>query len=141
MSMGRGRGCETSLVPSGEIVGQDLTMVERQGLRKLVSRESSSFRRIIRPRRRTLGATNENDGNGVPSWIPCGIRVDVKLANEVHRKRGFLERLASGGLLHGLARIDETSRKGPPGRRVSSPDQHQPIAGKLDDDVHGQSWF
>ena len=87
----------------------------------------------------TLGlpfrTANENDRNRMPSRIPARIRVNVELANELHREASLLKYLSNRSLLHRFPGIDESSRQGPAGRRTFSTNQDEVFATQFDDHV------
>ena len=87
---------------------------------------------------RVQGFGDEHDGNGMLTRIAVGRGIHAEQPGQLHTQIGFLKGFTDGGLLGGLAQIDEAARQGVAVGGIFAIHQHKATLALINHDINGR---
>lgn len=120
-------------------IGKDFGVIENEGGQGF-HRIEGDLRGVV-PGAELFGIQGFGDkhgGDGVLAGIAVGCGIHAEQPGQPHTQIGLLKGFADGGLLGGLAQIDEAARQGVAVGRILAVHQHEPALTIMDHDVHGR---
>src|SRR5579862_1038737 len=110
------------------IVAQNFRVIECQGRRRIARIEESTIFRIIGRYRGAARPSDVHGGDGLAAWVAIRPRINPQQCAQLDVERDFFLRLADGGLLDRLAKIDKAAGNRPSFGKIFALDQNDLIA-------------
>ena len=129
---------------AAEIIVQNLLVVKGQGTRDILSAEDAYFLGIILSFGLAFGSGDKNGGDGMETGVAAGLRVRMKLGDNLDAEGGFFFGFAYGGFFKRLAVVHKSAGKSPAVRRIFSLDEDNArfsvFAFDFDDNIYSREW-